>query len=278
MMDGRVKTLHPIIHGGLLALRDKPDHADGDEGARHRGHRSLGLQSLSLRSHGRQRRRLRGDHREYRHRRPGDDRVRRRRTTIGSPSSSIRRITPRVLAELDATKVPPRSKLRRKLAQAAYARTAAYDAAVSNWFAGELAKDGEKSPAASPRAGGEIAPVPALRRKSASGSGILCHGRTALRRLHGGASSGQGTLLQQHQRHRCGLRIGCRVRCPNHRGLRHHQTRQSLRRRARRGRWPRPMRKRSPPIRLSAYGGIVAFNRTLDGVTRARKLPRFSPK
>jgi phosphoribosylaminoimidazolecarboxamide formyltransferase/IMP cyclohydrolase len=28
MMDGRVKTLHPIIHGGLLALRDKKDHLD----------------------------------------------------------------------------------------------------------------------------------------------------------------------------------------------------------------------------------------------------------
>ena len=27
MMDGRVKTLHPMVHGGLLALRDNPDHA-----------------------------------------------------------------------------------------------------------------------------------------------------------------------------------------------------------------------------------------------------------
>ena len=27
MMDGRVKTLHPTIHGGLLALRDDPGHA-----------------------------------------------------------------------------------------------------------------------------------------------------------------------------------------------------------------------------------------------------------
>jgi phosphoribosylaminoimidazolecarboxamide formyltransferase/IMP cyclohydrolase len=27
MMDGRVKTLHPKVHGGLLALRDHPDHA-----------------------------------------------------------------------------------------------------------------------------------------------------------------------------------------------------------------------------------------------------------
>src|SRR6266699_2420989 len=26
MMDGRVKTLHPKIHGALLALRDKPEH------------------------------------------------------------------------------------------------------------------------------------------------------------------------------------------------------------------------------------------------------------
>jgi phosphoribosylaminoimidazolecarboxamide formyltransferase / IMP cyclohydrolase len=25
-MDGRVKTLHPKIHGGLLCRRDKPEH------------------------------------------------------------------------------------------------------------------------------------------------------------------------------------------------------------------------------------------------------------
>src|SRR5260370_1951563 len=27
MMDGRVKTLHPKVHGGLLAIRDNKDHA-----------------------------------------------------------------------------------------------------------------------------------------------------------------------------------------------------------------------------------------------------------
>src|ERR1044071_9907734 len=27
MMDGRVKTLHPRVHGGLLAVRDDPEHA-----------------------------------------------------------------------------------------------------------------------------------------------------------------------------------------------------------------------------------------------------------
>eukprot|EP01133_Synstelium_polycarpum_P029603 gene29603-36311_t len=28
IMDGRVKTLHPKVHGGLLAVRDDPEHAD----------------------------------------------------------------------------------------------------------------------------------------------------------------------------------------------------------------------------------------------------------
>ncbi|MGL4974579.1 MAG: bifunctional phosphoribosylaminoimidazolecarboxamide formyltransferase/IMP cyclohydrolase, partial [Bosea sp. (in: a-proteobacteria)] len=26
MMDGRVKTLHPMVHGGLLAIRQHPEH------------------------------------------------------------------------------------------------------------------------------------------------------------------------------------------------------------------------------------------------------------
>ncbi len=28
MLDGRVKTLHPKVHGGLLGLRDKPEHVE----------------------------------------------------------------------------------------------------------------------------------------------------------------------------------------------------------------------------------------------------------
>src|SRR4030095_14722406 len=28
MMDGRIKTLHPRVHGGLLALRNNPDHVN----------------------------------------------------------------------------------------------------------------------------------------------------------------------------------------------------------------------------------------------------------
>ena len=56
MMDGRVKTLHPKVHGGLLAIRDNKEHAAGDEGARHRADRFAGGQSLSVRGHRRQRR------------------------------------------------------------------------------------------------------------------------------------------------------------------------------------------------------------------------------
>src|SRR3954471_24247468 len=28
IMDGRVKTLHPAVHGGILARRSKPEHMD----------------------------------------------------------------------------------------------------------------------------------------------------------------------------------------------------------------------------------------------------------
>ena len=28
ILEGRVKTLHPVIHGGLLARRDSPAHMD----------------------------------------------------------------------------------------------------------------------------------------------------------------------------------------------------------------------------------------------------------
>ena len=36
ILDGRVKTLHPKIHGGILARRDEPEHVQALERARHR--------------------------------------------------------------------------------------------------------------------------------------------------------------------------------------------------------------------------------------------------
>ena len=32
MMDGRVKTLHPAVHGGLLAIRNNAGHAESMRG------------------------------------------------------------------------------------------------------------------------------------------------------------------------------------------------------------------------------------------------------
>src|SRR3989338_8691293 len=31
MMGGRVKTLHPLVHGGILALRDNKEHVEAAE-------------------------------------------------------------------------------------------------------------------------------------------------------------------------------------------------------------------------------------------------------
>ena len=49
MLDGRVKTLHPKIHGGLLARRDAPTHMAALDAARHRA-RSTCWWSTSIRS------------------------------------------------------------------------------------------------------------------------------------------------------------------------------------------------------------------------------------
>jgi phosphoribosylaminoimidazolecarboxamide formyltransferase/IMP cyclohydrolase len=45
MMDGRVKTLHPKIHGGLLALRDNPDHVAAMQ---HHGIQAIDLVCVNL--------------------------------------------------------------------------------------------------------------------------------------------------------------------------------------------------------------------------------------
>ena len=73
MMDGRVKTLHPKIHGGLLALRENEAHLKAL--ADHSIHPIdlLGRQSLSVRADGGRRRGFRHLHRDDRHRRAGHD-------------------------------------------------------------------------------------------------------------------------------------------------------------------------------------------------------------
>ena len=42
ILDGRVKTLHPKVHGGILARRELPEHMRSYNGGRHREYRYRG--------------------------------------------------------------------------------------------------------------------------------------------------------------------------------------------------------------------------------------------
>jgi phosphoribosylaminoimidazolecarboxamide formyltransferase / IMP cyclohydrolase len=152
MMDGRVKTLHPKVHGGLLAIRDNKHHsaAMGIHGIR-----PIDLLVVNLYPFEATVARGAG----Y------DDCV--ENIDIGGPAM-IRAaaknhadvavvVEPedyaRLLAELSTHGGATTLALRKKLAAKAYARTASYDAAISNWFAREL-----NDPAPSFRAfGGRLA-------------------------------------------------------------------------------------------------------------------------
>jgi phosphoribosylaminoimidazolecarboxamide formyltransferase/IMP cyclohydrolase len=138
MMGGRVKTLHPRIHGGLLALRDDPGHA-----AAMADHDIKGIDCLVVNLY------------------PFEDRVGRgadpataiENIDIGGPAmiraaaknaAWVAVLTdpaeyPAVLAGVKAGGVS--RALRQKLAGKAFARTAAYDAAISDWYARQLSED-----------------------------------------------------------------------------------------------------------------------------------------
>jgi phosphoribosylaminoimidazolecarboxamide formyltransferase/IMP cyclohydrolase len=133
MMDGRVKTLHPKVHGGLLALRDKPEHVAAMENTAS-APSTFCREPLPVRGDRRRRRGLRHGDREHRHRRPGHD-----PGGGQEPRACGRRRRPedyeKVIAALDAHDGGTPYDLRQSLALTAYARTAAYDAAVSTWLA-----------------------------------------------------------------------------------------------------------------------------------------------
>jgi phosphoribosylaminoimidazolecarboxamide formyltransferase/IMP cyclohydrolase len=145
MMDGRVKTLHPMIHGGFLALRDKPDHA-----ASMKEHGIEGIDLLVCNLYPFEATVAKGA--SY------DETI--ENIDIGGPAMTRSAAKNHewltvvvdtedyatVLAEMEANGGATTYATRRKLAQIAYARTAAYDAAVSNWLAGVLAKEGEEAP------------------------------------------------------------------------------------------------------------------------------------
>jgi phosphoribosylaminoimidazolecarboxamide formyltransferase/IMP cyclohydrolase len=138
MMDGRVKTLHPNVHGGLLAIRRNAQHAAAL--AQH-GIRPIDLLVVNLYPF------------EETIAKGADFETSIENIDIGGPAM-IRAaaknhddvtvvVEPQdyapLMAELAQHSGMTTLALRRRLAAKAYARTAAYDAAISNWFAAELA-------------------------------------------------------------------------------------------------------------------------------------------
>ncbi len=134
MMDGRVKTLHPKIHGGLLALRDEPAHRAAME---QHGIAPIDLVAVNLYPF------------EATVAREGCERAEAiENIDIGGPSmvrsaaKNHRFVTVvtdpddygRVLDELQRNDGATSEALRRELAQKAYALTARYDAAISRWL------------------------------------------------------------------------------------------------------------------------------------------------
>jgi phosphoribosylaminoimidazolecarboxamide formyltransferase/IMP cyclohydrolase len=142
MMDGRVKTLHPIVHGGLLGVRDAPDHAKAMA-----EHAIGGIDLVYVNLYPFESTVAAG----------ADYATAVENIDIGGPAM-IRSAAKNhgyvavcteiadveeVLADMAADGATGLD-LRKRLAARAYARTAAYDAAISAWFAEALGDEAPK--------------------------------------------------------------------------------------------------------------------------------------
>ena len=134
MMDGRVKTLHPKVHGGLLAVRDNPEHAAAME-----EHAIGAIDLVVVNLYPFEATVLRGAER--------DEII--ENIDIGGPSmvrSSAKNhafvtiVTDsadyeELLGELDESNGATSLAFRKRCAAKAFAATAAYDSMISQWFA-----------------------------------------------------------------------------------------------------------------------------------------------
>ena len=137
MMDGRVKTLHPRVHGGLLAIRGNAEH---DKSASEHAIPPIDLLVVNLYPF--EATVLKGS---------GYDACV-ENIDVGGPAmiraaaknhESVTVVVEvedyeRLLAEIAANNGATTLAFRKEFAAKAFARSAAYDAAISNWFATEL--------------------------------------------------------------------------------------------------------------------------------------------
>lgn len=143
MMDGRVKTLHPKVHGGLLAVRDDAAHVASME-----EHAIAPIDLVVVNLYPFAQTVARGASRE--------EII--ENIDIGGPSmvrsaaknhDSVVILTDpadyaTLLAEMDANGRATTLSFRRAMAAKAYAATAAYDGMIANWFA--TVDQGQKFP------------------------------------------------------------------------------------------------------------------------------------
>lgn len=137
IMDGRVKTLHPSVHGGLLAIRDDAEH----QGAMS-DHNIVGIDLVVINLYPFEEVRFSD----------GDYPTIVENIDIGGPAmirasaknhAYVTIVTSpedydRVSGALSDNVGQMPYDMRREMAALAYARTAAYDSAISTWFASEL--------------------------------------------------------------------------------------------------------------------------------------------
>ena len=149
IMDGRVKTLHPKIHGGLLAVRGNAEHEAAMEA---HGIGPIDLLVVNLYPF----EETLASGADY------DTCV--ENIDIGGPAmiraaaknhASVAVVVDpadydKLLGDMEQHGGGTCSKFRRKLAQKAFSRTAAYDAAISNWL-GAVVENPEAPEAAMPR-------------------------------------------------------------------------------------------------------------------------------
>jgi phosphoribosylaminoimidazolecarboxamide formyltransferase / IMP cyclohydrolase len=136
MMDGRVKTLHPRVHGGVLAIRSEPAHQAAMIA---NGIAPIDLVVVNLYPF----------EETLKRGAPFEERV--ENIDIGGPAM-IRSAAknhddvvvivdvddyPALIEELQRGQGTTSLAFRRRMAQKAFARTAAYDAAIANWLARE---------------------------------------------------------------------------------------------------------------------------------------------
>ncbi|MDN5927093.1 MAG: bifunctional phosphoribosylaminoimidazolecarboxamide formyltransferase/IMP cyclohydrolase [Hyphomicrobiales bacterium] len=138
IMDGRVKTLHPMVHGGLLGVRDDPEHASAMET---HGIKPIDLVVINLYPF----EEVRWSGADYAATVENID--------IGGPAmvraaaknhAYVAVVTDpadydAVLNALELNSGSLSHEFRQKLAAKAFARTAAYDSAIASWFADALA-------------------------------------------------------------------------------------------------------------------------------------------